>query len=183
MMSSQDAASSYSNANIIAREAIRDCIYRYCRGFDRADVALLRSAFWPDATDAHGVYNGSAAGFIDWAITKFETIDVSIQQIHNILIDFREGGAAVESYVSGYQRQLNVAGHKVQLDLKGRYLDWFVERDGEWRMLDRLVIFDLVGERLLTPHGERQDSGLRQPVGRCGPDDPSYAFMARCDAR
>lgn len=47
------------------REAIRECLYRYCRGIDRADEAALRSAYWEDATDCHGAWNGSAAGFID----------------------------------------------------------------------------------------------------------------------
>ena len=34
--------------DLVAREAIRDCLYRYCRGIDRADAEMLRSAYWPD---------------------------------------------------------------------------------------------------------------------------------------
>ncbi|HBF89936.1 MAG TPA: hypothetical protein DDX09_02110, partial [Hyphomonas atlantica] len=47
-----------------AREAIRDCLFRYARGIDRADEAMLRSAYWPDGTDHHGPYQGSASGFV-----------------------------------------------------------------------------------------------------------------------
>ena len=36
------------------REAIRDVAIRYCRGVDRLDVDVLKSAYWPDATDHHG---------------------------------------------------------------------------------------------------------------------------------
>jgi len=53
---------------------IRDCLYRYCRGIDRADEAALRSAYLPDGTDNHGPYQGSASGFIDWALKAIPTI-------------------------------------------------------------------------------------------------------------
>ena len=54
-------------AELVDREAIRDCIYRYCRGVDRADEAALRSAYWPDAIDQHGSYSGPVEGFFEWA--------------------------------------------------------------------------------------------------------------------
>jgi hypothetical protein len=41
----QDEASDISE--LMDREMIRDCLYRYCRGIDRADEAMLRSACWP----------------------------------------------------------------------------------------------------------------------------------------
>ena len=49
------------------REAIRDCMYRYSRGIDRCDVELLRSAYWPDATDNHTGFVGTREEFIAWA--------------------------------------------------------------------------------------------------------------------
>lgn len=49
--------------NLLDKEAIRDCLYRYCRGIDRADEAILRSAYWPDAHDRHGAYVGDVEGF------------------------------------------------------------------------------------------------------------------------
>src|SRR5579862_3908887 len=41
------------------REAIRDCLYRYCRGVDRCDMELLRSAYWPGAMDTHTGFKGT----------------------------------------------------------------------------------------------------------------------------
>ncbi|BEP46256.1 hypothetical protein GmRootV15_68450 (plasmid) [Variovorax sp. V15] len=55
---------------LLDREAIRDCLYRYCRGIDRCDEAALRSAYWEDATDCHGAWKGSAEGFIAQALDK-----------------------------------------------------------------------------------------------------------------
>ena len=40
-------------AELADREAIRDCLYRYCRGVDRCDEQMLRSAYWEDAYDDH----------------------------------------------------------------------------------------------------------------------------------
>lgn len=40
-------------SELLDREAIRDCLYRYCRGIDRGDEAALRSTYWPDAHDNH----------------------------------------------------------------------------------------------------------------------------------
>jgi hypothetical protein len=163
---------------LIAREYIRDCIYRYCRGIDRSDEAMLRSAYWPDGTDNHGPYQGSAEGFIDWAMKTLPHIDRGIHQIHNVLIEFREGGAAVETYFTAFQRQLGADGQLVQWDMKGRYLDWFTQREGEWRVQDRLVVFDWVEEMPLPPGTEEDRFASRKPIGGRWPNDPVYTFFA-----
>lgn len=159
---------------LLAREAIRDCLYRYCRGIDRVDEASLRSAYWPDGTDNHGPYKGSASGFIDWAMKTLPHIERGIHQIHNVLIEFREGGAAVESYFSAYQRQPGPDGRLQQLDMKGRYVDWFVERGNEWRIQNRVVVFDWVEDMPLPEGSEAERFGSKTPIGRSFPDDPIY---------
>lgn len=159
---------------LVAREEIRDCLFRYCRGIDRADEAALSSAYWPDGTDHHGPYQGSAAGFVKWAMKTLPYIERGIHQIHNILIEFRDGGAAVESYFSAFQRQPDSMGNIQQLDMKGRYLDWFVKRGNEWRILNRVVVFDWV-EHLPVPEGtEVERFGQKTPIGKSFPDDPVY---------
>jgi hypothetical protein len=163
---------------LTAREAIRDCLFRYCRGIDRADEATLRSAYWPDGTDDHGPYKGSAEGFIDWAMKTLPYIDRGIHQIHNILIEFREGGAAVESYFSAYQRQLGAGRQMEQWDMKGRYLDWFVKRGDEWRILNRVVVFDWAEQMPLPSGTEAERFGQRTPIGAACPDDPVYSVFA-----
>ncbi|MBK9010179.1 nuclear transport factor 2 family protein [Novosphingobium sp.] len=157
---------------LMAREAIRDCLYRYCRGIDRADEAMLRSAYWPDGTDTHGPYSGSAEGFIDWAMKTLPLIERGIHHVHNILIDLRADGAAVESSFTAIQRQPDAQGRIRQWDLRGRYLDWFEERGDEWRVLNRLVVFDFVDEMPVREGGETERFGTRQPIGSRWPDDP-----------
>ncbi|MEL7107863.1 MAG: nuclear transport factor 2 family protein [Pseudomonadota bacterium] len=160
--------------DLLNREAIRDCLYRYCRGIDRADEAALRSAYWPDGTDNHGPYQGSASGFVDWALNALKYAERNIHQIHNILIEFKPGGAAVESYFSAFQRQPDAKGVMQELEMKGRYVDWFEQRDGEWRIRNRTVVFDWV-ETSPPPAGSEEDRfGALTPIGRNHPDDPIY---------
>src|SRR3954470_8509571 len=83
---------------LLDREAIRDCLYRYCRGIDRADEAALRSAYWEDGTDCHGAWQGSASGFIAQALTKLRAGGRRVHQVSNILIELQGDVAAVESY-------------------------------------------------------------------------------------
>ncbi|HZG29414.1 MAG TPA: nuclear transport factor 2 family protein [Ensifer sp.] len=168
---------------LLDREAIRDCLYRYCRGVDRADEAALRSAYWEDATDRHGPYQGTAAGFIEWALKSLPGFERSIHQITNVLIEFQPGGAAVESQFTAYQRAPNAAGVMQQFLLMGRYADWFEKRGEEWRVKRRTVIYDWVEEQPLPAESEAERFGVRQPIGGKKPDDAVYELFSPAPKR
>lgn len=163
---------------LIDREAIRDCLYRYCRGIDRADEAALRSSYWPDATDDHGGFRGRAEDFIIMAMQRLPKMERSIHQIHNVLIAFEAGGlsAVVESQFSAYQREPGAGGVMTQWDMKGRYLDRFERRGQEWRVARRLVVFDAAEQMPLPPGTEAERFGFRTPIGAPFPHDPVYSF-------
>ncbi|APG86841.1 gamma-BHC dehydrochlorinase (plasmid) [Sinorhizobium americanum CCGM7] len=162
------------------REAIRDCLYRYCRGIDRADEAALRSSYWPDAHDNHGAYAGSAEGFIEFALGVFKTEPRNIHQITNILIEFiSPTGAAVESYFTALQRGPDGGRTIRQVLLCGRYCDLFQKREGEWRIAERTVVYDWLEEQTPQAASEIERFGLRQPIGTSHPDDPIYALGKR----
>ena len=161
------------------REMIRDCLYRYCRGIDRADEALLRGSYWPDGTDCHGSYQGSASGFVDWAMKALPAIERGIHQVHNILIELAGDEARVEAYFTALQRQPGAGGAIVDTHMAGRYLDRFEKRGGEWRVADRIVVFDSVEERSPQPGSETERFGKRTPIGSRYPADPVYRLLAR----
>lgn len=164
---------------LLDREAIRDCLYRYCRGIDRADEAMLRSSYWPDAHDRHGAYVGSAEGFVQMAIGVFKTGPRNIHQISNILIEFRgTTDARVESYFNALQRGPGKDGVVRQVLLAGRYCDRFEKRGHEWRVADRTVVYDWVEEQVPPEGSEAERFGLRQPIGGAFPEDPVYALLA-----
>ncbi|SEI20967.1 SnoaL-like domain-containing protein [Rhizobium tibeticum] len=167
-----------SITELLDREAIRDCLYRYCRGIDRADEAALRSAYWPDAHDNHGAYTGSAEGFIRLALGIFKTGPRNVHQIANILIEFSgPSEAAVESYFMALQRGPDKAGEICQMLLCGRYCDLFHKREGEWRIAERTVIYDWFEQQSPPAPPECERFGSRQPIGAPHPNDPVYALL------
>jgi hypothetical protein len=129
-------------AELADREAIRDCLYRYCRGIDRCDVDILRSAYWPDATDDHGLFKGNVDNFIEWSWSGLQRTDITHHLLGNILIAIERDVAHVESYVRAYHRMYDSDGGRYDLEISGRYVDRMERRNDEWRIGHRVVIRD-----------------------------------------
>ncbi|MFB9267660.1 nuclear transport factor 2 family protein [Bradyrhizobium erythrophlei] len=164
---------------LMDREAIRDCIYKYCRGIDRADEATLRSCYWPDATDRHGTYSGLVEGFFLWAREVLKSGARNVHQVGNVLIEFVDPTrAAVETYFLALQRGPGKDGVVRQFLIAGRYCDLFEKRDGEWRVARRVVVFDWVDEQSAPTESEEVRFGPRMPIGARRPDDPVYQILA-----
>ena len=45
------------------RQKCYDVLTRYCRALDRADLEMMKSVYWEDAIDIHGVFEGNAHEF------------------------------------------------------------------------------------------------------------------------
>lgn len=166
---------------LLDREAIRDCLYRYCRGVDRADEAALRGAYWPDATDQHGPYSGPVEGFFQWAGKIFKSDARNVHMVGNILIEFAgPTEAVVETYFLALQRGPGNADRVRQFLIAGRYCDLFQKRDGEWRVARRMVVYDWVDEQVAATESEALRFGPRLPIGARFPDDPIYHLLGAC---
>ena len=147
----------YSPERIADRVEIQDRLHQFVRGIDRRDWALALSVYHEDATDNHGIYNGSAQGFIAFTKKRHETVLMSMHRLSNIIIEFTDlDSALVESYGLNWQA-LSVAnsdmraateptGEKNELPLEvlsaTRYVDQFTRRNGAWRIQERQVIFE-----------------------------------------
>jgi hypothetical protein len=164
---------------LLDREAIRDCLYRYCRGIDRIDEAALRSAYWPDATGSHGAFRGSGSAFIDWALENLKSGGRSIHMIGNILIELQGGQAAVESYFQTTLGGRDAQNQPQETRLAGRYIDRFERRNGEWRIAERTVVYDWQRYAPLPTDMTTEVFGARQPTGRTKPDDVLYVLLQR----
>lgn len=130
-------------AELRNHEAIRQALYAYARGIDRADQDLLKPAFHDDAYDDHGNFRGSKADALAAFKRSGQNPDVkaSMHHLGNILIDLQGDFAHVETYFLAYQQREE--GEKIYTRCRaGRYLDRFEKRDGRWRVLERRVVDD-----------------------------------------
>jgi hypothetical protein len=164
-------------AELADREAIRDCLYRYCRGVDRCDEQMLRSAYWEDAYDDHCLFAGAREALIAWVMPLLRAREATQHKITNALIRLRGADADVESYFEGYH--VVRSGERLTANLQGgRYLDRFERRGEEWRILRRKVVVDWfrefpdAGDWTRGPQGQ----GRISPGGRW-PNDDSYTLL------
>src|SRR5262245_22241598 len=143
---------------LIDRQSIRDCLYRYCRGVDRLDKELLLSAYHPGAIDDHGVFRGPVEEFVEWAFAGHRAKHHGHQHyIANHTCELDGDTAHTETYM--FMLGHNVTGTPFTLH-GGRYVDRFERREGEWRIAYRTSLVEWVGG--LT------EPGLA-PVGRVQP--------------
>lgn len=164
---------------LLDREAIRECIYMYCRGIDRCDEQALRSTYWPDAIDQHGPYSGNADGFISWALHEVKQSPRMLHMVGNISIVLKGNFAAVESYFLGLRHDNDSDGNFRKTLLFGRYVDKFEKRGEEWRVAQRTVVFDWIEETPGLPGDDATRFGPRNPNGKHKPDDAWYNLLAQ----
>lgn len=133
---------------LLARAEIDDALVRYCRGVDRRDAALVRSAYHEDATDDHG-YTVVESG---WGLAElcdrdnpngFPTEWISTSHVlSNVLVRFDGDRASSESYYVATMRFAH-EGQRFNLVASGRYVDEWERRDGgPFRIASRIVITD-----------------------------------------
>lgn len=123
------------------REAIREVANRYAHGVDRLDAECMRSAYWPEATDDHGVFVGNAWAFVDRVIASHGRWAWTMHATTNHQIEFGPDGNSargelynVTSLMSGDRSTLNT--------WYGRYLDRYEKRGDEWRIIHRVCVHE-----------------------------------------
>jgi hypothetical protein len=158
-------------AALLDRHEIEQCLLRYCRGMDRYDAELVRSAFHADARDDHGARIGSAHGLVDWANGVHTEAFSGIQHyVMNTTIDLDGDTAHAETYY------MLAAVRKGTLDAHlggGRYVDRFERRDGRWAIADRIVTHEWMNDAAtqevmaavsVPPAQDRSDPSYRRPL-------------------
>lgn len=125
---------------LLDKDAIWECILKYTRGLDRLEIDLFRSAYWDDATTCHGTVNGSVDDFLDWWLPLQEGRETGQHAVSNFSVWF-DGDSAADAETYFLASIKNVGDDTVSL-LAGRYADRFEKRAGEWRIANRVLIFD-----------------------------------------
>jgi len=124
-----------------SRKEIYEAALRYCRGCDRCDKELIRSAFHEDGFDDHGQFKGSPTEFADWADNLHRNLCTNTAHcVLNHLVEFEPNDpniAYAETYVIACLRT-----HKTDIVAMGRYMDRFECRNGCWRIAHRTTLLD-----------------------------------------
>lgn len=177
--------------DLLDRRDIYEVLTRYSRALDRCDVELMKSVYWPDGTDSHGVFDGNAADFAEFIVREIQNwFEVTMHGLMNVHMEIDGDRAATETYLFAYHKvradkaaDIFGARYMQMFDRKGldpehhhfyfggRYLDRFERRNGEWRIFHRQVVMDWNDNR---PSGEILDQGMfatLRPLGARGRDD------------
>jgi uncharacterized protein (TIGR02246 family) len=120
---------------LLDRSAIRDLLFRYARGVDRRDLALVASCFTPDATYEGSLGRGGIRTALAGLAEAMERYEGTMHFVGNQLIDLRGDEAASETYAVAFHRRTAGALFVVAV----RYLDDLVRADGAWRIRRRVV--------------------------------------------
>jgi hypothetical protein len=172
-----ETPSSATLAGLVARQEITEVLFRYCRGMDRADEAAARSCFHPGSRHFHGGFEGMSADFIDLAMSIVRPLKSSTHMISNVLIELAGDRAVSEChFLAHHRRDKAKGGGEEDMFLKGRYLDGFERRHGEWKIVRRTGLHDF--ERVLEPADHTLASAPAEQRGRKWPDDPIYDMLA-----
>ena len=169
---------------LLDRQAIQDVMLRYVRFSDRRDPDVMKTIFWEEGTDDHGLYNGPAEGLFailmgegsrPWEVDK--NVGKTLTSYHNLgpaYIEFAgDRQAKVESYFY-FVMTRDWHGELVVATLTGRYRDLFEKRNGEWRVLHRAVVYDTATKQPYEPAWEF--FGMEKTARRAAfaPADPIY---------
>jgi hypothetical protein len=157
---------------MLDKAAIREVLWRYCRGVDRRDPDIVSSCYHPDAHDDHvgHVYTGGSVGqgLVDWMN------EIMVKTSHNITtntIEVDGDSAGSESYTTSMHVTKGQGGAEDRLMLSvARYVDRFERRDGAWKISSRLVVpeFTSLVSAQLFPF---------EPLATQDRTDPSYEVL------
>lgn len=129
--------------DVIAKQAITEVLYRYCRGLDRMDRELADTVWHPGGTGDYGViFKGTGEEFLDWVWPVHAAMRRHSHQITNILIEVDGDHAVSEAYVTVALRNEVESGRVVDIIGRGRYLDRWSRRDGRWAIDHRRFVDD-----------------------------------------
>jgi hypothetical protein len=161
---------------LLSEQAIRKVIQRYARGIDRLDLELVRSCYWPEATDVHGSFTGSRDEFVAWVGPLLRRHTMTMHNLTGVLVEQSGDTAGVETYAVAYHSGGTPGDIRWNYVAGVRYVDRFERRDGEWKIADRVTVIEWV-----TPWDRDTDRAATfgAQLARRNVDDPVYAVTPR----
>lgn len=157
---------------LIDKQEILELSMAYMRGLDRLDLDLLKSVYWPDATDARGFIDGNAHDFCAFAIDLLAEHHANHHMLGQALITVEDDVAFGEVYFQAFHRIVDKHGAERDFWVIGRYIDRYERRGGIWKIARRAELNDSCSNHPASDDWLRETpKALR---GARGADDLSY---------
>ncbi|MEJ7935945.1 nuclear transport factor 2 family protein [Sphingobium sp. AN558] len=156
---------------LLDKQAIQENLMRYCRGVDRMDLALMKSTYWADGTDDHGRFVGNAHDWCDEAVRAKGKLISSNHHVSNVYTEVDGDFARRESMflvVTIYKQ------HGSAMFLGGRYRDLCEKRDGSWKVLHRVCVWDWNREIKADAGWHLMSAPELSNWGQFSPNDPIH---------
>ena len=159
-----------------ARRQITEVVHGYARANDRVDETLLRSCFWPESTHQHGSFKGKSSDFATLALGIVSKLKGCSHLITNVSIEVAGNKAVSECYFLAHHRRVKKTGDGDEdFFIKGRYLDRFEQRNGQWKIIQRRGLSDFA--RVFDPANSSLDAAPPEQLSLHSTDDPLYALL------
>lgn len=123
------------------RQQIQDVVLRYCRGIDRLDMELVRSAFHPDAIDHHTGFDGSVDEYLAWVEPKLRArLGGTMHIVGNHLVELFGDTAISETYGTSVHWGTPDDDPRANFTSGVRFVDHMTWRDGRWAIAERWAV-------------------------------------------
>lgn len=159
-------------SEFIDKQALHDNLMRYCRGVDRMDLELMKSTYWPDSTDDHGRFVGGGQAWCEEAMKSRKALVSCNHHVSNVYSEIEGGNRAKREsmfiVVTIYRDKKSI------MLLGGRYRDLCEKRDGVWKILRRVCIWDWNQEIEGKPGWHLMRAPEVSNWGAFHPHDPVY---------
>ncbi|MCW3819090.1 nuclear transport factor 2 family protein [Micromonospora sp. DR5-3] len=157
------------------RQRIHEVVLRYCRGIDRLDLDLVRSAYHPDGVDHHTGFDGPVDEFLAWVEPLLRRLTGTMHIVGNHLAELHGDRAVVETYGTAVHWGEPADDPRLNFTSGFRYVDLMTRRAGRWAIAERWAVREWT----------RSEAGRWAPREAPGPTgfrdrrDPLYALLAR----
>jgi len=163
---------------LLNKQTITEVLYRYCRAMDRIDREATLAIWHPDGTcnysSTEGVPDMLFRDYLTGSTKARQGFANHSHQITNILIEVEGDRAVSEAYFTASLQSVPQDGIVTEHLWRGRYLDRWSRRAGNWAIDHRQVLFDSY-----TPIDIPADRlrGAPTALSRRDAEDPSYAHF------
>jgi SnoaL-like domain len=157
------------------RAFILDVVLRYCRGVDRLDMALVRSAYHPGAIDHHTGFSGIVDDYIAWISAGLRRLDGTMHIVGNHLVQLSGDVAVAETYGTAVHWGQPADEPRMNFTSGFRYVDLMTFEEEHWAIRERWA----VREWTRSDAGRFITKEATGPAGSRDGDDPLYGAQKR----